>query len=137
MSVSSLHSTHSVQTHMTKTRILPFYTIFFLLFHRNPFFNAICLKHDSSTALQGWIVLIIFYRKKVSIIVILSCDQFYGGSISEGSELQIEVAEFFWRNVQVLPTHIDFVNLYGMELLRYWADICGLPLYSSSMEAWL
>lgn len=67
--------------------------------------------------------------------VILSCDQFYGGSISEGSELQIEVAEFFWRNVQVLPTHIDFVNLYGMELLRYWADICGLPLYSSSMEA--
>lgn len=30
--------------------------------------------------------------------------QFYGGSISEGSELQIEVAEFVWRNVQVLVT---------------------------------
>ncbi|XP_073224587.1 UTP--glucose-1-phosphate uridylyltransferase 3, chloroplastic isoform X2 [Cicer arietinum] len=27
--------------------------------------------------------------------------KFYGGSISEGSELQIEVAEFFWRNVQL------------------------------------
>lgn len=27
--------------------------------------------------------------------------KFYGGSISKGSELQIEVAELFWRNVQV------------------------------------
>ncbi|KAJ1417702.1 Nucleotide-diphospho-sugar transferase [Sesbania bispinosa] len=27
--------------------------------------------------------------------------KFYGGSISEGSELQIEVAEFFWRNVEL------------------------------------
>ncbi|XP_029129236.1 UTP--glucose-1-phosphate uridylyltransferase 3, chloroplastic isoform X2 [Cajanus cajan] len=27
--------------------------------------------------------------------------KFNGGSISEGSELQIEVAEFFWRNVQL------------------------------------
>ncbi|WJX38488.1 UTP--glucose-1-phosphate uridylyltransferase 3, chloroplastic [Trifolium repens] len=27
--------------------------------------------------------------------------KFYGGSISEGSELQVEVAEFFWRNVQL------------------------------------
>ncbi|XP_028792758.1 UTP--glucose-1-phosphate uridylyltransferase 3, chloroplastic [Neltuma alba] len=27
--------------------------------------------------------------------------KFYGGSISEGSELQIEVAEFLWRNVQL------------------------------------
>lgn len=27
--------------------------------------------------------------------------QFFGGSISEGSELQVEVAEFLWRNVQV------------------------------------
>lgn len=50
--------------------------------------------------------------------VILSCDQFYGGSISEGSELQIEVAEFFWRNVQVLTSQMDHVNLYGLELLR-------------------
>ena len=27
--------------------------------------------------------------------------QFSGGSISKGSELQVEVAEFLWRNVQV------------------------------------
>lgn len=27
--------------------------------------------------------------------------KFHGGSISKGSELQIEVAEFFWRNVQL------------------------------------
>lgn len=28
--------------------------------------------------------------------------QFWGGSIAKGSELQIEVAEFLWRYVQVL-----------------------------------
>ncbi|CAN6587679.1 unnamed protein product [Malus baccata var. baccata] len=27
--------------------------------------------------------------------------KFYGGSVSEGSELQVEVAEFLWRNVQL------------------------------------
>lgn len=27
--------------------------------------------------------------------------QFHEGSISKGSELQVEVAEFLWRNVQV------------------------------------
>lgn len=28
--------------------------------------------------------------------------QFHGGSISKGSELQVEVAEFLWRDVQVM-----------------------------------
>lgn len=37
--------------------------------------------------------------------VILYC-QFYGGSISKGSELQVEVAEFLWRNVQVSNSEI-------------------------------
>lgn len=40
-------------------------------------------------------------------IVIFSCDQFHGGSISEGSELQLEVAEFFWRDVQVFTSLIN------------------------------
>ncbi|XP_077215330.1 UDP-glucose pyrophosphorylase 3 [Tasmannia lanceolata] len=31
----------------------------------------------------------------------VSRQKFYRGSISEGSELQIDVAEFFWRNVQL------------------------------------
>jgi hypothetical protein len=35
--------------------------------------------------------------------------QFVGGSISKGSELQIEVAEFVWKDVEVTIKTYDFV----------------------------
>jgi hypothetical protein len=31
------------------------------------------------------------------------CLQIRGGSIAEGSELQLEIAEFSWRDVKVAP----------------------------------
>jgi hypothetical protein len=34
--------------------------------------------------------------------------QFVGGSISKGSELQIEVAEFAWKDVEVTIKTVDF-----------------------------
>lgn len=55
------------------------------------------------------IVILWLFKLVLSIINCLinfdyafSIFQFYGGSISEGSELQIEVAEFMWRNVEVV-----------------------------------
>ncbi|KAI8003694.1 hypothetical protein LOK49_LG08G00706 [Camellia lanceoleosa] len=59
--------------------------------------------------------------------------KFHGGSISKGSELQIEVAEFSWRNVQLYGSLIVVAkNILGStkmdengELkLRYWHR-CG------------
>lgn len=55
-------------------------------------------------------MLINFIKTNDSIYRVLSFDQFYGGSISEGSELQIEVAEFLWRNVEVLTSQLNYVN---------------------------
>lgn len=37
----------------------------------------------------------------VYLLINLLVYQFLGGSIAKGSELQIEVGEFLWRNVQV------------------------------------
>ena len=37
----------------------------------------------------------------LKLIFLFEFHKFYGGSISMGSELQLEVAEFLWRNVQV------------------------------------
>ncbi|KAH1152880.1 hypothetical protein GLYMA_18G025500v4 [Glycine max] len=59
--------------------------------------------------------------------------KFYGGSISEGSELQIEVAEFFWRNVQLNGSLIIIsenvmgsmkINENGESILHY-GQRCG------------
>ena len=66
-------------------------------------------------------------------IMIYYFDQFYGGSISEGSELQIEVAEFLWRNVQVFTPKISYGNFFDLALPKGWADICFF--YFSLMEA--
>lgn len=44
--------------------------------------------------------------------------QFRGGSISKGSELQIEVAEFLWRDVQVGNYYLfNNQHQYNMELI--------------------
>jgi len=56
---SPLH--HSVLNTWQDLIITFLHNFFFVLFSCNPFFNPICLKHDSSTALQRWIVLIIIY----------------------------------------------------------------------------
>ncbi|XP_027337973.1 UTP--glucose-1-phosphate uridylyltransferase 3, chloroplastic [Abrus precatorius] len=59
--------------------------------------------------------------------------KFYGGSISKGSELQIEVAEFSWRNVQLNGSLIIIaenvmgsmkVNESGESVLHY-GERCG------------
>ncbi|KAK8473790.1 hypothetical protein PHAVU_001G244900 [Phaseolus vulgaris] len=59
--------------------------------------------------------------------------KFYGGSVSEGSELQIEVAEFFWRNVQLNGSLIIIaenvmgsmkINESGESILHY-GQRCG------------
>ncbi|WVZ07802.1 hypothetical protein V8G54_021148 [Vigna mungo] len=59
--------------------------------------------------------------------------KFYGGSVSEGSELQIEVAEFFWRNVQLNGSLIIIaenvmgsmkINESGEPILHY-GQRCG------------
>ncbi|KAE9587726.1 putative UTP--glucose-1-phosphate uridylyltransferase [Lupinus albus] len=59
--------------------------------------------------------------------------KFYGGSISEGSELQVEVSEFLWRNVQlngslVIKTENVLgsmkINESGESILRY-GQRCG------------
>ncbi|KAH1160451.1 hypothetical protein AAZX31_11G235800 [Glycine max] len=59
--------------------------------------------------------------------------KFYGGSISEGSELQIEVAEFFWRNVQLNGSLIIIAeNVMGSmkinensESILHYGQRCG------------
>nr|GME12659.1 UTP--glucose-1-phosphate uridylyltransferase 3, chloroplastic [Ipomoea batatas] len=44
--------------------------------------------------------------------------KFHGGSISEGSELQIEVAEFYWRDVQLDGSLIILAeNVMGSTML--------------------
>ena len=45
-------------------------------------------------------------------VILYYYDQFHGGSISEGSELQIEVAEFLWRNVQVFTPKINYIFFF-------------------------
>ncbi|KAK1284441.1 hypothetical protein QJS10_CPB21g01343 [Acorus calamus] len=58
--------------------------------------------------------------------------KFHGGSISKGSELQIEVAEFFWSNVQlegsllIIAENImgSFVNKGSEPVLQY-GNRCG------------
>ncbi|GMH04189.1 hypothetical protein Nepgr_006028 [Nepenthes gracilis] len=54
--------------------------------------------------------------------------KFYGGSISKGSELQIEVAEFFWRDVQLDGSMVILaenvmgsvrINDHGEPILQY------------------
>ncbi|KAL4350105.1 hypothetical protein HN51_031179 [Arachis hypogaea] len=59
--------------------------------------------------------------------------KFYGGSIAEGSELQIEVAEFFWKNVQLNGSLIVIaenamgsmkINENGESILHY-GQRCG------------
>lgn len=50
------------------------------------------------------LLLIVKYKVDQQIVIMLSflsLSQFNKGSVSKGSELQIEVAEFLWRNVQV------------------------------------
>lgn len=44
------------------------------------------------------------------VVSLYSLFQFHGGSITKGSELQVEVAEFLWRNVQVLE--LTFISNY-------------------------
>ncbi|KNA24035.1 hypothetical protein SOVF_019800 [Spinacia oleracea] len=44
---------------------------------------------------------LIFLHPALGPLWEVSRQKFHGGSISKGSELQIEVAEFFWRNVQL------------------------------------
>ncbi|CAD5164393.1 UTP--glucose-1-phosphate uridylyltransferase 3, chloroplastic [Musa acuminata AAA Group] len=44
---------------------------------------------------------LIFLHPALGPLWEITRQKFYGGSISEGSELQIEVAEFVWRNVQL------------------------------------
>ncbi|PKA60276.1 hypothetical protein AXF42_Ash008335 [Apostasia shenzhenica] len=59
--------------------------------------------------------------------------QFFGGSISDGSELQIEVAEFYWRDVQLNGSLIVIAenimgstqtNELGEQILHY-GQRCG------------
>lgn len=49
---------------------------------------------------EYWIVdfFIVYWLCSIYLLV---C-QFQGGSIAKGSELQIEVAEFLWKNVEVM-----------------------------------
>lgn len=51
------------------------------------------------------IILVIVFQLHISLVIVTIIryviSQFSGGSISRGSELQVEVAEFLWRNVQV------------------------------------
>ncbi|KAF7816504.1 UTP--glucose-1-phosphate uridylyltransferase 3, chloroplastic [Senna tora] len=59
--------------------------------------------------------------------------KFYGGSISKGSELQIEVAEFLWRNVQLDGSMIVVAkNVMGSlkdnesgESILHYGQRCG------------
>ncbi|KAL2903158.1 UTP--glucose-1-phosphate uridylyltransferase 3 chloroplastic [Bienertia sinuspersici] len=44
---------------------------------------------------------LIFLHPALGPLWEVSRQKFYGGSIAKGSELQIEVAEFFWRDVQL------------------------------------
>ncbi|KAG8644869.1 hypothetical protein MANES_10G010100v8 [Manihot esculenta] len=44
---------------------------------------------------------LIFLHPSLGPLWEVTRQKFYGGSISEGSELQIEVAEFMWRNVEL------------------------------------
>ncbi|MED6186045.1 UTP--glucose-1-phosphate uridylyltransferase 3, chloroplastic [Stylosanthes scabra] len=59
--------------------------------------------------------------------------KFYGGSIAKGSELQIELAEFFWKNVQLNGSLIAIaenamgsmkINENGESILHY-GQRCG------------
>lgn len=62
----------------------------------------------------------------LTMLCLPSFCQFVGGSIARGSELQIEVAEFLWRNVQVnyiLVRHITLVSL-----LYIFPDVSHLML---------
>ncbi|KAG0451543.1 hypothetical protein HPP92_026181, partial [Vanilla planifolia] len=59
--------------------------------------------------------------------------KFFGGAISEGSELQIEVTEFYWRDVQLDGSLIivaenalgsTTINSHGEQILHY-GQRCG------------
>ncbi|TKY47567.1 hypothetical protein E2542_SST29627 [Spatholobus suberectus] len=61
--------------------------------------------------------------------------KFYGGSMSKGSELQIEVAEFFWRNVQLSGSLIIIaknvmgsmkINESSESILHYGQRYCAI-----------
>ena len=59
--------------------------------------------------------------------------QFVGGSISKGLEMQIEVAEFVWKAVEVTIKQI-ILNLFTDEdnQIKY-----AVSIYESRIEPWL
>ncbi|KAG0488756.1 hypothetical protein HPP92_007567 [Vanilla planifolia] len=68
-----------------------------------------------------------------TLIRLLSSEKFFGGAISEGSELQIEVTEFYWRDVQLDGSLIivaenalgsTTINSHGEQILHY-GQRCG------------
>lgn len=56
---------------------------------------------DNSKYLHSGPPFIILLHPALGPIWEVTRQKFFGGSISEGSELQVEVAEFSWRNVQL------------------------------------
>ncbi|KAK8935992.1 hypothetical protein KSP39_PZI013829 [Platanthera zijinensis] len=63
----------------------------------------------------------------------VTTQKFFGGSISKGSELQVEVAEFLWRDVQLNGSLIIVaenimgstrINVHGEPILHY-GHRCG------------
>lgn len=50
--------------------------------------------------------------------------QFIGGSVSKGSELQIEVAEFLWEDVEVTIKNNNFACAFHVCSLYQTKFIC-------------
>ncbi|XP_042384775.1 UTP--glucose-1-phosphate uridylyltransferase 3, chloroplastic isoform X1 [Zingiber officinale] len=88
---------------------------------------------DNSKYIHSGPPFLIFLHPALGPVWQVTRQKFYGGSISQGSELQIEVAEFLWRNVQLSGSLIIIAeNIMGStkinqkdEPLLQYGQRCG------------
>ncbi|XP_020583179.1 UTP--glucose-1-phosphate uridylyltransferase 3, chloroplastic isoform X2 [Phalaenopsis equestris] len=87
---------------------------------------------DNSKYLHSGPPFIILLNPALGPLWEVTRQKFFGGSISEGSELQVEVAEFLWRDVQLNGSFLIIAeNVMGSirnehgELILHYGHRCG------------